>query len=202
VDKYVETLGTVWEIEKNAFKPFPCGIVIHPVIDGCIQLREEIGKKALDVGNIESVSLSVHPLVLELTGKKKPMDGLEGKFSVFHGGAVGLLFGAARPSQYDDKVVTDSSVVVMRDKIDAKADESLAADECFITVKFKDGTVLEKHVDHAVGSLGHPITNEQLTEKFLDQSKRVVGEEGPKRASDACWNLEEVSDMRELTKSL
>ncbi|EWZ89338.1 hypothetical protein NW765_015334 [Fusarium oxysporum] len=25
-----------WEILRNSFKPFPCGIVIHPVIDACI----------------------------------------------------------------------------------------------------------------------------------------------------------------------
>ena len=23
-----------WEVEKNSFKPFPCGIVINPAIDG------------------------------------------------------------------------------------------------------------------------------------------------------------------------
>jgi 2-methylcitrate dehydratase PrpD len=34
-----EGLGTNYEILENTFKPFACGIVIHPVIDGCIQLR-------------------------------------------------------------------------------------------------------------------------------------------------------------------
>src|SRR5690242_4875220 len=34
-------LGETWEIALNTYKPFACGIVIHPVIDACIQLRNE-----------------------------------------------------------------------------------------------------------------------------------------------------------------
>ena len=29
------------EVTRNTYKPFPCGIVIHPTIDACIQLRNE-----------------------------------------------------------------------------------------------------------------------------------------------------------------
>ena len=35
-----------YEIALNTYKPFACGIVIHPTIDGCIQLRNEHGLKA------------------------------------------------------------------------------------------------------------------------------------------------------------
>jgi 2-methylcitrate dehydratase PrpD len=36
-----ERLGETWELLENTYKPFACGIVIHPVIDGVIQLRNE-----------------------------------------------------------------------------------------------------------------------------------------------------------------
>src|SRR6185503_13117452 len=61
-------LGDEFEIALNTYKPFACGIVIHPTIDAAIQLRSQ-GVKASDV---EKVELRVHPLVLELTGKKEP----------------------------------------------------------------------------------------------------------------------------------
>ena len=79
-----DELGERFEISFNTYKPFACGIVIHPSIDACVQLRER-GVKPEDVARIE---LRVHSLVLELTGKKEPADGLEGKFSVYHGCAV------------------------------------------------------------------------------------------------------------------
>jgi 2-methylcitrate dehydratase PrpD len=85
-------LGKRFEISFNTYKPFACGIVIHPTIDAASRLRAQ-GVKAEDV---ERVELRVHPLVLELTGKKEPQDGLQGKFSVYHGFALGLLFGRAR----------------------------------------------------------------------------------------------------------
>lgn len=92
-----------WEIARNAFKPFPRGIVAHPVIDGCIQVHEELVREGISFDRVVSVQVRVRPFVLELMGKTKPRDGLEGKFSVYHGGAVGLLFGKATPAQYEDE---------------------------------------------------------------------------------------------------
>src|SRR5690606_2833388 len=37
-------LGERWEADLNSYKPFACGIVIHPTIDGCCQLREKYGE--------------------------------------------------------------------------------------------------------------------------------------------------------------
>ena len=39
-------LGTRWEAALNSYKPFACGIVIHPTIDGCRQIRTELGVAA------------------------------------------------------------------------------------------------------------------------------------------------------------
>src|ERR671917_720804 len=60
-----ERLGETWEIALNTYKPFACGIVIHPAIDGCVQLRNA---HKLSAEMIERIDLRVAPLVLELTG--------------------------------------------------------------------------------------------------------------------------------------
>jgi len=64
---------------------------MHPAIDAAIQLRNET---KLTADQIERVDLKVHPLVLELTGKKTPYQGLVGKFSIYHAVAVALIEGA------------------------------------------------------------------------------------------------------------
>lgn len=201
LEKYLSELGEKWEIEANAFKPFPCGIVCHPVIDGCIQLQEDMEGKGLKAQDVQKVEAKVHPLVIELTSKRTPKDGLEGKFSVFHGGAVGLLYGKAGPAQYADDVVTDPSVIGIRDKIDATPDKSLAADETYLTVHFTDGNKLEKHVQHAVGSLEVPMSDKQLTAKFVDQAALVLGEEA-QQASDTAWKIGEVDDVAMTLRTL
>ena len=40
-EKITGNLGRTFEISLNTYKPFACGIVIHPTIDACIQLRNE-----------------------------------------------------------------------------------------------------------------------------------------------------------------
>ena len=92
----------------------PAASSIHPAIDGCIQLRNEHKLKAAD---IESIALGVHPLVLELTGKKTPQTGLEGKFSVYHSSAVAIIYGAAGEEEYSDEVVRDPQVIALRDRV-------------------------------------------------------------------------------------
>ena len=202
LEQYFSELGQKWEIETNAFKPFPCGIVCHPVIDGCIQAHQEMTKKELKVEHIEGIETVVHPLVIELTSKRTPKDGLESKFSVFHGGAVGLLFGKAGPAEYADEVVTDPKVIAIRDKIHASPSKDVRPDEAYLTIHFTNGNKLEKHIEHAVGSLEVPMTNEQLTGKFVDQAGLVLGKEGAQRASDAAWKIGDPNNVAEVLQTL
>ncbi|KUI64267.1 Uncharacterized protein YxeQ [Cytospora mali] len=190
-----------WEILRNSYKPFPCGIVIHPVIDACAQIHQDMEKEGLSVEDIETVHAKVHPLVLELTGKKEPKDGLQGKFSVYHGGACGLIFGKATPSQYEDNVVQDPKVIGVRDRITAEIDQSLSADETVVVVTMKGGRKVEKHVQHAVGSMEVPLDEHRLQEKFLDQCQRILGQ-GTRAASDALWDIENARDIAAITHVL
>jgi aconitate decarboxylase len=196
LDELLDGLGKTWEIEANSFKPFPCGIVCHPAIDAAIRCHEELTRThGLDPREIKQVSLKVHPLVLELTSKRKPRDGLEGKFSVFHGSAVGLLYGQAGPAQYADELVTSPEVISVRDRIELSVEPSLMADEAHLILTHSNGIELERHVEHAIGSSHVPMTDEQLTSKFLDQVSLVVGEEGAAKASVAAWEIGDVEDV-------
>ncbi|KAJ7051230.1 2-methylcitrate dehydratase [Mycena amicta] len=191
VDGQLASLGSVWEITANAFKPYPCGIVVHPVIDGCIQLHGEMAMARKAAKDIKSVHARVHPL-----------DGLQAKFSVYHGGAIGLVLGKVGPAQYTDEVVQSTEIITVRDKITATADGKLGADETEIVVTFQDGTELKKHVLHAVGSLQVPMSTAQLEDKFIDQTSLVLGAQGAQRASKAAWDLQTSTSVDDLVKSI
>ena len=194
LDLFVGSLGRSWEIEVNSFKPFPCGIVCHPAIDAAIQCHEELRQRGVDAGEIKEVSLRVHPLVVELTSRKYPRDGLEAKFSVYHGCAVGLIYGKAGPAQYEDEVVTDEFVAEMRNRVTIRADTSVNADEAHLSLTHRLGTV-DRHITHAVGSSEVPMTDRQLEEKFLNQVSPVLGGSMSKQASEAAWTLGDADDV-------
>ncbi|KAH8888495.1 mmge/prpd family protein-like protein [Thozetella sp. PMI_491] len=190
-----------WEILRNSFKPFPCGIVVHPIIDACVQLYDDLTKLGLSADNISAVTASVHPLVIELTGKKFPKDGLEAKFSVFHGGACGLLFGRATPAEYEDSVVTDARVISLRDRIRAEIDPALVADQARVTVTTDNGKELVKYILHAVGSIEAPMDKGMLQRKFLDQCQNVLGDKA-QEASKTCWDIEAVGEVADIIQLL
>lgn len=194
-DEITKGLGESFEIALNTYKPFACGIVIHPAIDGCIQLREEFGLKA---DEIERIDLEVDPLVLELTGKKTPQGGLEGKFSVYHSAAVAIIDGKAGEEEYSDSRVRDPQVVVLRDKVNAVASDAIAEDECHLAITLKDGRVLKKHVEHAIGSLARPMGDADLDAKFSGLADPVLGIDAAGRLRDLCWNIEGLDDVTAL----
>lgn len=187
-----EGLGETYEILLNSYKPFACGIVIHPTIDGCIQLRNEYGLKA---DMIKAIVLTTHPLVLELTGKTSPRTGLEGKFSVYHSAAVAIIDGASREAQYSDEKVADPLVVGLREKVTAVADRSIHEDAVKIKVILQDGRVIEKFVAHAIGSVERPMTTANLAEKFRELGGAILPAGQVETLLDHCGRLEELSDV-------
>ncbi|MBM3358031.1 MAG: MmgE/PrpD family protein [Betaproteobacteria bacterium] len=193
-----EKLGESWEISLNTYKPFACGIVIHPAIDGCIQLRNE---HKLTADQIESISLKAHPLVLELTGKKTPQAGLEGKFSVYHSAAVAVIYGAAGEAQYSDACVRDPQVTALRDRVSATVDRGLHEDQVRISMKLKDGRTLEKFVEHAVGSLARPMTDADLEAKFRGLCEGILSPLETGNLIRLCWDVAKLKDAGEVARA-
>ena len=190
-NEITDELGSRFEISFNTYKPFACGIVIHPAIDACAQLRAA-GVRADDVERIE---IAVHSLVLELTGKKEPKDGLEAKFSVYHGCAAGLLFGQAGEAEFDDALVNSDAVVSIRRKVVAAVDPTIDEAEVRAVAVMKDGTRTSVHVEHAIGSLQRPLSDADLERKFSSLAEPVLGKATLQPLMDAAWSLGAASNV-------
>ncbi len=180
-----DELGRRFEISFNTYKPFACGIVIHPSIDAAVQLRA----RGVNAADVERIELRVHSLVLELTGKKEPQDGLQGKFSVYHGVAAGLIFGRAGEGEYDDAIVTREDVTALRRKVVATVDDSIAEAAADVTAVMKDGRREHVFVEHAIGSLERPMTDADLEGKFRSLAEPVIGAARAGRLIAACRGL-------------
>lgn len=193
-----EKLGETWEISLNTYKPFACGIVEHPAIDGCIQLRNE---HKLEAGDIEGIELAVHPLVIELTGRKTPQTGLEGKFSVYHSSAVAIIHGAAGEAEYSDEVVRDPRVIALRDKVTATVDQAMHEDQVRVTIRLKGGKTLERYVEHAVGSLGKPMSDADLEAKFRAFCGPILSRAETDKLLGLCWGVAKLGDAGEAARA-
>src|SRR6478672_7687595 len=186
-------LGDHYEILLNTYKPFACGIVLHPSIDACLQLR---GAHQLTPEAIERIELSVHPLVVELTGKRTPQTGLEGKFSVYFAAAVAMVTGAAGVRQFTDEWVRQPAVVALRDRAVATATPGIGEAQARAVVTLRDGRRVETFVEHAIGSVERPMSDSDLDAKVRDLCDGILGAAQAARLIEVCRGIEREPEAR------
>ena len=191
-------LGDHFEIYRNTYKPYACGLVIHPVIDGGIQLRNE---NKLTADQIDSIDVDIHPIVMELTAKKNPKTGLEGKFSVFYAAALAITAGKAGESQFTDQAVAEPAVVALQQRVTATIDKSIKEDQARVKIRLKDGRVLERFVAHVIGSVENPLSDAGLQEKFSDLCAGVLTTDKMHRLADLCHAPETIEDAGEIGRA-
>ena len=192
-----EGLGKSFELATNSYKPFPCGVVIHPVLDGCLQLKKEYSFRTEE---IKSVSLKVHRLVLELTGNKEPKTDLEARFSIFHSAAIALATGRAGIAEYTNEAVNDPNFIALRSRIEASIEPGIELDQVEINLTLTIGRVLKKFIEHAIGSKDNPMTDADIDMKTNIQWAPILGDVGVSHMIATCrdiLNLESAAMIAE-----
>ncbi len=184
--------GKEWLIMKNSYKPYACGIVAHPAIDAAVRLR----CRGVSAADVRSISIEVHPLALELTGKPEPTDTLEAIFSVYHGVAVGILEGKAGQWQYTTERVCDKDVVAMRGKIKATATSRIGVDQALLRAELNNGDTLEIVVDSVHGSLQNPLSDKDLEDKFKDLTSPYLSRSKQGRICGLAWGLDQQPSVQ------
>ena len=191
-------LGQGWMIESNGHKPYACGVVLHPLIDAIVALRD---REAIDPATVSEIDLRVHPLVLAITGVVEPSTGLQSKFSTLHSAAVALIDGTAGVAQYSDAKATDPAVAALRRKVKPVADDTLRKDEAYAAITAA-GKRHEVHIAHASGTADNSMSDATIAAKFLANATPVVGRERAERARAFVGSLETQPDVRELISLL
>lgn len=194
----VESLGRRWEILNVGLKPYPCGVVAHPIIDAAIALRET----GVPPHGVEFIDVLVHPLVLELMDRPDPKGGLEAKFSYQHGAAVGFVDGAAFPEQYTDERATDPAIASLRSKVRAKVSPDLGQDAAHLTLTTLDDRTFLREVAHASGSPDNPMSDERLDSKFAALTGNVLGQAKSHRLLDALRSIDDADTVEETAALL
>src|SRR6516164_7354189 len=90
-------LGEGWEIMKTAFKPYPCGFVVHPVLDCVIDWR-----RAHPNAIVEKVTVTGNPLLAARTDRPKISTSGQSQVSVQHAVAAALVTGKAGVEQFGE----------------------------------------------------------------------------------------------------
>jgi len=198
-DAAVAGLGTDFEILQLAYKPYPSGFVIHPIIDACLEVAEN---HTLDPARIARVELTINPLAAKLTNRVDPVDRGQALVSFQHWSAVALLQREAGIAQVEDKVIHDPAVAALRRKITFECDDALPRGAARARVLLDDGSVFAAHVPYCRGSAERPMSDEDLTVKTRGQLKTAYSARATERILRTGWGIADVPDVGALCRTL
>jgi 2-methylcitrate dehydratase PrpD len=159
----VDGLGREWELRKNTYKPYPCGVVLNPVIDACLDLRRD-ARWSFD--EIEQIELTGHPLLRERTDRPGVRTGRESQVSAQHAVAVVLSRGKAGLEEFSDAAVADPSLRMLASRLRFIDDASWPVESAQVTLALRSGERITHRVQAARGSLAAPLANVELADKL------------------------------------
>lgn len=103
-------LGERWEMTQVAYKPYPCGVVLHALVDACLEHREKLRDS-------EKIVIALHPLAVERTDRPEPRNALEARLSAHHAVAVAALRGRAGLAEFTDAAAADPQLQAFRRRV-------------------------------------------------------------------------------------
>ncbi len=174
-----DSLGTVWELERLAFKPYPCGSIAHPYMDSALRLRERHRIRPEQIAEIQCGTAEgpVPRLWEPLAAKRRPPNGYAAKFSLPYLMAVILVKGRAGLAEFTDEAVRDEGVLGVAAKVNYELDPSIDYPRQFaghVRIRLSDGRVVEERQDHPRGGPDFPMTPEELEAKFRGNARLLL----------------------------
>jgi 2-methylcitrate dehydratase PrpD len=185
----LEDLGKRFEILENSTKLYAACHLLHATIDAGRAIR---ARSAPAPEAIADVECHVHPLAVKVAAIPEPRTGLEAKFSAAYCAALALIRGEAGEAEFG---APDPGLVRLAGRIRPVADPALGIPAARMRVRLTDGRVLDQVVRAARGTPGHPVSRQEVEEKFRRLAGVVLPAAQVARLLEALGRLPELTDV-------
>jgi 2-methylcitrate dehydratase PrpD len=186
-------LGEDWEIMATSYKPYPCGFVIHPVLD-CVLDWWRDHPTAI----VTRVVVRGHPLLGLRTDRPDISTGRESQVSVQHAVAAALATGKAGLDQFTDACVRDPKIMALRGKVEVERDNAFSTIAAAVEITSADGVIHKLSQAAARGSDVNPMDDTGLEEKLRTAAAGWDRRYDAMPLIDAIWALDKSADVSEL----
>jgi 2-methylcitrate dehydratase PrpD len=191
--KVTDGLGQSWEILATSYKPYPCGFVIHPVLDCVLDWRKDY-----PAAEVMRVVVRGNPLLAHRTDRPDIATGRESQVSVQHAVAAALVHHAAGLDQFTDACVADPRVEALRRKVEVVREESFSTIAAAVEIATADGAVYYLKQDAARGSDVNPMSDKDLEQKLRTVAAGWNSRHDVTPLIDAIWALDQSNDVSGL----
>lgn len=190
--------GEHWEMALNTYKPYPCGIVLNPVIEACLLLsaREDVVHHLSQ--RLQSVEVTGQKLLRDRTDRPGVQTGRESQVSAQHAVSVSLLTGRAGLAEFSDAAVQNPVNRALGEKVRFTVDKTFSIDAAKVTLHFFSEPSVTVQVEQARGSTGRPLTDQDLEGKFKELSTQAHTGCDQEALIRAVWELESLDHVGAL----
>jgi 2-methylcitrate dehydratase PrpD len=202
VGELTRGLGTRFDVESTAIKPYPCCGSIHSSIDAILALQRDHGltpeqADLLTVHNAQGVLLQCG---FPYTGEGGP---LEAQMSLQYCLAAALVDGRVGLDQFSEDRRRDPGLIELASRVGFAVDSEIDAIypgefPARVTVQRTDGTVLESRIPAPLGTPANPIDAGGLREKFTDLTSTAMPSAARDRLLDSMLEIDSDRNLAEV----
>jgi 2-methylcitrate dehydratase PrpD len=186
-------LGESWQIMATSYKPYPCGFVIHPVLDCVLDWRRDNPN-----AEVARVVVRGNPLLSDRTDRPNVSTGRESQVSVQHAVAAALMTGNAGLDEFTDACVRDPKVLALRNKVELVRDPVFSTIAAAVEITTTDGKIHKRSQSAARGSDVDPMSDADLEDKLCKVAASWEPQHNIAPLIDAIWALDRSADVSAL----
>lgn len=185
-------LGSRFEMMNIYFKMHAACRHIHPSLDAILEI---VRRNKIAIDEIERIDVITYSIAYKLTGRNDPADTeLAAKFNLPVSVALALLYGKAGVDEYSIENITNPLVQNLARKvtieIDKKRDE-IYPNKRGASVKIRTSKgFFTNNVDNPKGEPEFPFSDDELNNKFIQNSKKVLQMEKIEKLQTVISNIE------------
>ena len=202
-----DRLGARFETLNVGFKPYPCCGSNHTSIDALKKILRD--HPEVNSENVEKIRIrTTRATKLHVGWPYQPKSMTTAQMNLLFCVAILLHDRDFFVDQVTEKSIRRSDVLQTTKKIEVLEDSQFDAlgDEgrhgVDLEVQLRDGKSYSERVLHAKGSDKHPMTREEVLDKFRLLASRVLARSRVEKLEDTLLNLEKLDDASKIGKLL
>jgi len=202
VEEVTRDLGTRFEILVTAIKRYSAGHPMNSAIEALFTIMEREGLHAADIDTIE---VSVETLIKKMLSASPTLN-----VNIEYVVAVAALDGDVTWESYSEERQRDPALLDLLARttsvpsagLDAEKAANPGARPTDVTVRTRDGRSFTQHVRYPPGHPRNPLGPEELAEKFMYWSTRVLTVDKATQLMATVMDIEALEDANALSELL
>lgn len=176
-------LGKDWHFLRIYFKPYCSCRYVHYAIEAT---QKNLEQHPFPPGEIASIVVRTHRNAKQGSDIPDYRSPLHARLSIQYGIASILVRGKAGIREYEEEAIADPEVRRVSDLVRIEVDEEIQKlypnpRSMIVEIRDKKGNTASTRIDHAKGDAENPMSDMELSAKFLDVTGGVIP---PQRAEE------------------